>query len=90
MVLRRLLLTLVHNAQLVEKLSETRTIRKAAQLTAYAITRLQLGGQEAAERLGRSSALSQGPLARSLGTLAQRATRLKNALMDAAAQMKQK
>ncbi|XP_032887944.1 protein NCBP2AS2 [Amblyraja radiata] len=70
MVLRRLLLTLVNNAQLVEKLSETRPIRKAAQLTAYAIIRLQLSGQEAAERLGRTS------------TLAQRASRLKKALMD--------
>ncbi|XP_055501547.1 protein NCBP2AS2 [Leucoraja erinacea] len=81
MVLRRLLLTLVNNAQLVEKLSETRPIRKAAQLTAYAIIRLQLGGQEAAERLGRTSTLS---------TLAQRASRLKKALMDVAVQKKQK
>ncbi|XP_051874687.1 protein NCBP2AS2 [Pristis pectinata] len=90
MVLRRLLLTLVNNAQLVEKLSESRPIRRAAQITAYAITRLQLGGQEAAERLNRPGALGQGTLARRLGEMGRRAARLKNALMQASGQKRQK
>ncbi|XP_072111224.1 protein NCBP2AS2-like [Mobula birostris] len=90
MVLRRLLLMLLNNAQLVEKLSETRPIRRAAQITVYAITRLQLGSQEAAERLNRSGALRPGTFARNLGDLSRRAARLKNALMGASGQKKQK
>uniref|UniRef100_UPI00398F4BAD protein NCBP2AS2-like n=1 Tax=Pristiophorus japonicus TaxID=55135 RepID=UPI00398F4BAD len=77
MVLRRLLQTLLNNAQLVEKLSETRPMRRAAQLTAYAIARLQLGGREAAERLIRR----QAARTRNLGELSKRAARLKDSLV---------
>ncbi|ELR54921.1 hypothetical protein M91_13862, partial [Bos mutus] len=45
MVLRRLLATLLHSSQLVERLSESRPIRRAAQLTAFALLQAQLRGQ---------------------------------------------
>ncbi|KAL4608199.1 hypothetical protein GN956_G25210 [Arapaima gigas] len=51
MVLRRLLFTLLNNAQVVEKLSESRPVRRAAQLTVFAVTRARLAGRDAAERL---------------------------------------
>lgn len=51
MVLRRVLLALLSNPHLVEKLSESRPIRAAARLTASAITRGQLGARRAARDL---------------------------------------
>ncbi|KAJ1087781.1 hypothetical protein NDU88_000944 [Pleurodeles waltl] len=59
MVLRRLLFTLLNNAQLIEKLSESRPIRRAAQLTAFALTQAQLKGSDAARRILRSDTLRQ-------------------------------
>ncbi|XP_053507893.1 protein NCBP2AS2 [Ictalurus furcatus] len=58
MVLRRLLYALINNAQLVEKLAESRPIRRAAQLTAFAITRAQIAGKDAARQI-RSGELGQ-------------------------------
>lgn len=52
MVLRRLLLALLSNPRLIEKLSESRPIRAAARLTAAAITRGQLGARQARRDLG--------------------------------------
>ncbi|XP_015092047.2 protein NCBP2AS2 [Vicugna pacos] len=68
MVLRRLLAALLHSPQLVERLSESRPIRRAAQLTAFALLQAQLRGQDAARRL---RALAAGPAA-SLGRRAAR------------------
>ncbi|XP_042639095.1 protein NCBP2AS2 [Orycteropus afer afer] len=51
MVFRRLLAALLHSPQLVERLSESRPIRRAAQLTAFALLQAQLRGQDAARRL---------------------------------------
>ncbi|XP_069476333.1 protein NCBP2AS2 [Ambystoma mexicanum] len=59
MVLRRLLFTLFNSPQLIEKLSESRPIRRAAQLTAFALTQAQLKGGDAARRLLRSDTLRQ-------------------------------
>ncbi|KAM9126656.1 protein NCBP2AS2 [Pangshura tecta] len=59
MVLRRLLFTLLNNPRLIEKLSESRPIRLAAQVTASALTRAQLGGQAAARRLLREGGLAR-------------------------------
>ncbi|KAL1788288.1 hypothetical protein HispidOSU_016234 [Sigmodon hispidus] len=42
MIFRRLLAALLHNPQVVERLSESRPIRRAAQLTAFALLQLQL------------------------------------------------
>ncbi|XP_072525394.1 protein NCBP2AS2-like [Salminus brasiliensis] len=51
MVLQRLLFALINKAQLIERLAESRAIRRAAQLTAFAITKGQLLGKEASARL---------------------------------------
>lgn len=71
MIFRRLLAALLHNPQLVERLSESRPIRRAAQLTAFALLQLQLRGHDAARRL---RALSDQPL----GSLGRRAARFKD------------
>ncbi|KAE8603724.1 hypothetical protein XENTR_v10014447 [Xenopus tropicalis] len=59
MVLRRLLFTLLNNPQLIEKLSESRPIRRAAQITAFAVTKAQLSGKDAAQRILRSDTVRQ-------------------------------
>ncbi|KAM9439163.1 protein NCBP2AS2-like [Clarias gariepinus] len=58
MVLRRILYALINNAQLVERLAESRPIRRAAQLTAFAITRAQIAGKDAARQI-RAGELSE-------------------------------
>ncbi|XP_055977107.1 protein NCBP2AS2 [Sorex fumeus] len=64
MVLRRLLAAWLHNAQLVERLAESRPIRRAAQLTAFALLQAQLHGSDVARRLRALAAGSSGSLAR--------------------------
>ncbi|XP_075717825.1 protein NCBP2AS2 [Rhinoderma darwinii] len=59
MVLRRLLFSLLNNPQLIEKLSESRPIRRAAQITAFAVTKAQLTSKDAAQRMLRSDAIQQ-------------------------------
>lgn len=71
MVLRRLLAVLLHSPQLVERLSESRPIRRAAQLTAFALLQAQLRGQDAARRL---RDLAAGPA----GSLGRRAARFRD------------
>uniref|UniRef100_A0A8D0FXK9 Uncharacterized protein n=1 Tax=Strix occidentalis caurina TaxID=311401 RepID=A0A8D0FXK9_STROC len=51
MVLRRVLVALLSNPQLIERLAQSRPIRAAARLTAAAITRGQLGAHRAARGL---------------------------------------
>ncbi|XP_056664121.1 protein NCBP2AS2 [Monodelphis domestica] len=51
MVLRRFLLALINSQQLVERLAESRPIRRAAQLTAFAVLRAQLGIRDATRDL---------------------------------------
>ncbi|XP_036059191.1 protein NCBP2AS2 [Onychomys torridus] len=71
MIFRRLLAALLHNPQLVERLSESRPIRRAAQLTAFALLQLQLRGHDAARRL---RALADQPP----GSLGRRVVRFKD------------
>ncbi|KAI5940320.1 Protein NCBP2AS2 [Manis javanica] len=71
MVMRRLLAALLHSPQLVERLSESRPIRRAAQLTAFALLQAQLRGQDAVRRL---RALAAGPA----GSLGRRAARFRD------------
>ncbi|GCC32441.1 hypothetical protein chiPu_0010902 [Chiloscyllium punctatum] len=59
MVLRKLLQSVLNNARLIEKLSESMPMRRAAQITVYVIARLQLRGQNVAERLSQFNALRQ-------------------------------
>lgn len=58
-MLSRLLYSLLNNLQVVEKLAESRPIRRAAQITAYAITKAQIAGRDASEKVLRSQTLRQ-------------------------------
>ena len=58
-MLSRLVAYLINNLQVVDKLAESRPIRRAAQLTAYAITKAQIVGQDASKRVLRSQTLKQ-------------------------------
>ncbi|XP_051929483.1 LOW QUALITY PROTEIN: protein NCBP2AS2 [Hippocampus zosterae] len=49
-MLSRMLLSLLNNLRVVEKLAESRPIRRAAQITAYAITKAQIVGRDASQR----------------------------------------
>nr|XP_045006457.1 protein NCBP2AS2 [Jaculus jaculus] len=66
MVFRRLLAALLHNPQLVERLSESRPIRRAAQLTAFALLQAQMRGPDAARRLRALAGRPAGSLAHRL------------------------
>jgi len=54
-----MLFTLLNRLQVVEKLAESRPIRRAAQITAYALTKAQLAGQDASKRVMQSQTLRQ-------------------------------
>lgn len=58
-MLARLLASLVNNLHVVEKLAESRPIRRAAQITAYAITKARIAGRDASDRALRSQTLRQ-------------------------------
>ncbi|XP_028299484.1 uncharacterized protein NCBP2-AS2 [Gouania willdenowi] len=58
-MIARLLLSLINNLHLVEKLAESRPIRRAAQITAYAITKAQIAGKDASARVLRSQTVRQ-------------------------------
>ncbi|XP_042273727.1 protein NCBP2AS2 [Thunnus albacares] len=58
-MLARMLFTLLNRLQVVEKLAESRPIRRAAQITAYALTKAQLAGQDASKRVMQSQTLRQ-------------------------------
>lgn len=59
MVLSRMLFSLINNLRVVEKLAESRPIRRAAQITAYAIIKAQMAGRDASVRVMRSQTLRQ-------------------------------
>uniref|UniRef100_A0A3Q1GRH2 NCBP2 antisense 2 (head to head) n=1 Tax=Acanthochromis polyacanthus TaxID=80966 RepID=A0A3Q1GRH2_9TELE len=56
-MLSRMLFSLLNNLHVVEKLAESRPIRRAAQITAYAITKAQIVGRDASKRVMRSQTL---------------------------------
>lgn len=58
-MLSRLIFNLINNLHVVEKLAESRPIRRAAQITAYAITKAQIAGRDASQRALRSRTLRQ-------------------------------
>lgn len=58
-MLSRMLLSLLNNLRVVEKLAESRPIRRAAQITVYAITKAQIVGRDASQRALRSQTLRQ-------------------------------
>lgn len=46
-MLSRLIVHLINNLHVVERLAESRPIRRAAQIAAYAITKAQIAGRDA-------------------------------------------
>ncbi|XP_041861812.1 protein NCBP2AS2 [Melanotaenia boesemani] len=58
-MLSRMLAYLINNLHVVDKLAESRPIRRAAQITAYAITKAQIVGRDTSERVLRSQTLRQ-------------------------------
>ncbi|XP_077573508.1 protein NCBP2AS2-like [Stigmatopora nigra] len=58
-MLSRMLFSLLNKLQVVERLAESRPIRRAAQITAYAITKTQIFGRDASQRVLRSQTLRQ-------------------------------
>ncbi|XP_020784922.1 protein NCBP2AS2 [Boleophthalmus pectinirostris] len=80
-MLGRMLYSLLNNLQVVEKLAESRPIRRAAQITAYAITKAQIAGQDATRRVLRSETLKQvrqeaGQVPRDIGQVGSRLKRV--------------
>lgn len=55
----RILFSLLNNPRVIEKLAESRIIRRAAQITAYALTKAQIAGRDASERFLNSSTVRQ-------------------------------
>ncbi|XP_063775359.1 protein NCBP2AS2 [Pseudophryne corroboree] len=80
MVLIRLLHRLLNNPQLIEKLSESRPIRRSAQITAFAITKAQLAGKDTVQRLMRSDTVRQGAFG-GPGDIARRVARIKDSFV---------
>lgn len=83
MVLRRLFYVLINNAQVVEKLSESRPIRRAAQITAFAIAKAQIAGKDASTKLLRSDTVRQirdetSKMPRNVEDFGRRVTRLRD------------
>ncbi|AWP10618.1 Hypothetical protein SMAX5B_022559 [Scophthalmus maximus] len=58
-MLARLLSSLLNNLHVVERLAESRPMRRAAQITAYALTKAQIAGRDASQRVLRSQTLRQ-------------------------------
>ncbi|XP_029286153.1 uncharacterized protein NCBP2-AS2 [Cottoperca gobio] len=58
-MLARLLFNLLNKHHVVEKLADSRPIRRAAQITAYFITKAQIAGRDASQRVLRSQTLRQ-------------------------------
>lgn len=103
MVLGRLLHALINNAQLVEKLAESRPIRRAAQITAFAITKAQIAGKDATSKLLKSDTLRQmkdeaGRVPTDFGEMGRKAGRIRDSFVrevregmrDASRQIKNK
>uniref|UniRef100_A0A3B3QV61 NCBP2 antisense 2 (head to head) n=1 Tax=Paramormyrops kingsleyae TaxID=1676925 RepID=A0A3B3QV61_9TELE len=104
MVLKRLLFTLLNNAQVIEKLSESRPIRRAAQITVFAVTKARIAGKDATAKLLRSDTLrrirqeTSGDIPKDLGEMGRRVERLrrtfvnevKEGMRDASKQIKNK
>ncbi|KAM8952616.1 protein NCBP2AS2 [Pelodytes ibericus] len=84
MVIRRLLFNLLNNPQVIEKLSESRAIRRAAQLTAFAVLKAELSGKDAAQKFLRSDTaqqIQQGA-SRVLPEVGRRAQRVSNSFIQ--------
>lgn len=86
-MLGRVLYSLLNNLQVVEKLAESRPIRRAAQITAYAITKAQIAGQQASRKMLQSETLKQvreeaNHVPRDLGQMGSRIKRVGDTFMN--------
>uniref|UniRef100_A0A3B3HID1 NCBP2 antisense 2 (head to head) n=1 Tax=Oryzias latipes TaxID=8090 RepID=A0A3B3HID1_ORYLA len=86
-MLSRMLGLLINNLHLVEKLAESRPIRRAAQITAYAITKAQIVGQDTSKRVLQSETLRQvrqeaGKVPSDLGEINNRLRRVRNTFVE--------
>ncbi|CAL8277557.1 unnamed protein product [Lota lota] len=86
---RYLFSAFLKKAEAVEKLAESRPMRRAAQLTAYAAIKAQLAGRDAAAKVLQSNTVRQirqeaFELPRSVGDMGRKAGRLKDSLRWAA------
>ena len=103
MVLKYLLSALVNKAQLVEKLAESRPVRRAAQITAYALMKAKIAGKDATTKVLKSNTVRQirhetSELPKDFGEMGKKAGRLrdtlvkdvKNGIRDASRQIKHK
>ncbi|XP_034387154.1 protein NCBP2AS2 [Cyclopterus lumpus] len=86
-MLARMLLNLLNNLQVVEKLAESRPIRRAAQITAYFITKAQIAGRDTSKRVMRSQTLRQvrdevGKAPGDLGELGSRLKRVRETFVN--------
>ncbi|KAL3976747.1 ragulator complex protein LAMTOR1 [Sarotherodon galilaeus] len=86
-MLARLLASLVNNLHVVEKLAESRPIRRAAQITAYAITKAQIAGRDASDRVLRSQTVRQvrdeaGKVPGDLGEISGRLKRVRDTFVN--------
>ncbi|KAF6719407.1 uncharacterized protein FQA47_007087 [Oryzias melastigma] len=86
-MLSRMLGLLINNLHLVEKLAESRPIRRAAQITAYAITKAQIAGRDTSKRVLQSETLRQvrqeaGKVPGDLGEINNRLRRVKDTFVE--------
>lgn len=86
MVLKRLLSALLNKAQVVEKLAELRPIRRAAQLTAYALMKAKIAGKEATTKLLKFKTVRQirheaSGLPQNAGEMGRKAGRLRDSIV---------
>ncbi|KAM6939101.1 protein NCBP2AS2-like [Lycodopsis pacificus] len=86
-MLSRMLFKILNNLQVVEKLAESRPIRRAAQITAYAITKAQIAGRDASKRVMQSQTLRQvrveaGRVPGDLGEMGSRLKRVRETFVN--------
>lgn len=86
MVLKYLLSAVLNKVQVVEKLAESRPIRRAAQITAYALMKAQIAGKEATTKVLKSNTVRQirhetSELPKDIGDMGRKAERLRNSLV---------
>lgn len=79
----RLLFTLLNNPRVIERLADSRPIRRAAQITAFAITKAQIAGKDASAKMLKSDTLRQvreeagGRIPRGVGDIGSRFRRVR-------------
>lgn len=82
-----MLFSLLNSPRVIEKLAESRPIRRAAQITAFAITKAQIAGRDASAKMLKSETLRQvreeanGRISRNIGDIGTRFKRVRETLV---------